>query len=114
MDTHRPAALARFWASALDDYEIAPYDDEELARSRAMGIDSPEDDPGVMLLRVDGAGPRIFLTFFPEPKTMKNRVHVDVTGDHTTLPTLGAVVVADHDDHVILADPEGNEFRVFP
>jgi hypothetical protein len=28
-DSHRPSALARFWAGALDAYEIAPYDEEE-------------------------------------------------------------------------------------
>ena len=114
IDCTHPASLARFWAAALDDYEIAPYDDEELARLRAMGIDSPEDDPSVLVQRADGAGPRLFLVRVPEPKTVKNRVHIDVTGDHAALLGLGATVVADHDDHHVLADPEGNEFCAFP
>lgn len=114
IDCRHPASLARFWAAALDEYEIAPYDDEELARLRAMGVDSPEDDPSVLLRRADNAGPRIFLVRVPEPKTAKNRVHIDVTGDRAALVRLGATVVADHDDHCVLTDPEGNEFCAFP
>nr|WP_042186268.1 VOC family protein [Kibdelosporangium sp. MJ126-NF4]CEL17171.1 hypothetical protein [Kibdelosporangium sp. MJ126-NF4]CTQ91600.1 hypothetical protein [Kibdelosporangium sp. MJ126-NF4] len=114
IDCRHPASLARFWAAVLDDYEIAPYDDEELARLRAMGIDSPEGDPSVLVHRTDGTGPRIFLTLVPEPKTVKNRVHIDVDGDPTALLALGATVVAEYDDHHVLADPEGNEFCAFP
>jgi hypothetical protein len=28
-DCRHPASLARFWAAALDQYEVAPYDDTE-------------------------------------------------------------------------------------
>ena len=35
-DCRHPASLARFWATVLDGYDVAPYDDEELARLRAM------------------------------------------------------------------------------
>jgi hypothetical protein len=42
-DAAHPASLARFWAKALDGYAVAPYDDEELARLRANGINGPED-----------------------------------------------------------------------
>ena len=41
-DCRHPAALARFWASVLDGYAVAPYDEAELARLRQLGIDDPE------------------------------------------------------------------------
>ena len=51
----------------------------------------------------------------PEPKTVKNRVHIDVTTDDVdALVAHGARVLrAKGDDgigHTILADPDGNEF----
>jgi len=30
IDRQHPASLARFWAGLLDDYDVAPYDDEEV------------------------------------------------------------------------------------
>ncbi len=77
-DCTHPASLARFWAAALDGYQVAPYDDAELARLRAMGIDDPEDDPSVLVEPISGSGPRLWFTRVPEPKTVKNRVHLDV------------------------------------
>jgi len=35
-DCRHPASVARFWAAALDGYQVAPYDDAELARRRAL------------------------------------------------------------------------------
>jgi hypothetical protein len=113
IDCNHPASLARFWAATLDDYEIAPYDDEELARLRERGIDSPEDDPTVLLIPL-GHGPRIFFQLVPESKTVKNRVHLDLDGDFTELLAIGATLTAVYPDHHLLADPEGNEFCVFP
>ena len=55
----------------------------------------------------------------PEPKTVKNRIHWDVTlGDATVgdLVAAGASVVRARDDEIrwtVLADPEGNEFCAF-
>ena len=51
----------------------------------------------------------------PEPKAGKNRVHLDVYGrDAGALVALGATVLADHGEWVVLGDPEGNELCVFP
>jgi glyoxalase superfamily protein len=115
IDCAAPAALARFWSAALDGYEVAPYDEEELARLRAQGIDDPEDDPTVLVQAA--AGPRLWLVRVPEAKAVKNRVHVDLRADDASaerdrLITLGATVAPDqHDDGlVVLLDPEGNEF----
>jgi len=51
----------------------------------------------------------------PEPKTVKNRVHLDVhTADIATLIAAGAKVLNDRDFRwVVMADPEGGEFCAF-
>ena len=113
-DCRHPASIARFWAAALDGYEVAPYDEAELARLRANGIFDPEDDPTV-LVEAPGTSPRIFFQLVPERKTVKNRIHLDlksvsVPDEVARLRGLGASLVAEHDDHVVLRDPEGNEF----
>lgn len=117
IDAAHPAALARFWAEALVDYEVAPYDEAELARLREMGIDSPEDDPTVLLEPCSGEGPRIFVQLVPEVKTVKNRLHLDVEpaphdfdAELERLLRLGATVVVSFEGWTTLADPEGNEF----
>ena len=50
----------------------------------------------------------------PEPKQAKNRVHIDVFGDVDELVTRGATIVERHERWTVMADPEGNEFCVFP
>jgi len=61
-DSRHPASAARFWAAALDDYEVAPYDEAELERLRTMGIFDPEDDPSVL---VEAQNRRIWWSGFP-------------------------------------------------
>jgi hypothetical protein len=118
IDCRHPASLARFWAAALDGYEVAPYDEAELARLRAAGVDDPEDDPTVLVER-PGATPRLFFQRVPEPKAGKNRVHLDLRCDSLAeeverLVALGAVVADDRPElgWVVLRDPEGNELCV--
>lgn len=117
IDCHHPASLARFWAEVLDGYAIAPYDEEELARLRELGIDDPEDDPSVLLEPAPGVRPRFFFQRVPEAKTVKNRMHIDLSADDVNLEVdrlvgLGARLLQRYDEHVLLADPEGNEFCV--
>jgi len=50
----------------------------------------------------------------PEPKTVKNRIHWDVRGDVAELEAAGARVLWETKRWVTMADPEGNEFCVFP
>ncbi len=50
----------------------------------------------------------------PEPKTVKNRIHWDVYGDAAELVSRGATHLWDQPRWTVLADPEGNEFCVFP
>ncbi len=50
----------------------------------------------------------------PEPKTVKNRVHWDVRGDVDEFLAAGATVLWRLPRWTTMADPEGNEFCVFP
>jgi hypothetical protein len=118
-DAVHPASLARFWAAALDGYAVAPYDDEELARLQANGINGPEDDPSVLVEPAAPGAPRMFFTLVPEAKIVKNRVHLDlraadVNEETARLVKLGATVLARLEGWITLADPEGNEFDVLP
>jgi len=114
IDAAHPATLARFWGEALDGYAIRPYDGEEIARLARLGL-TPETDPAVA---VDGPGPTVFLQQTAEPKTARNRVHLDIAAatdraaEVERLCGLGATVRDVRDDHTVMQDPEGNEFCV--
>lgn len=116
VDCARPSAVARFWAAVLDGYHVAAYDDDELARLRALGIDDVDDDPSVLVEPTSGVGPRIFFQLVPEPRTVKNRWHLDLTAtagrdaELARLTALGATVATVYDGHTLLLDVEGNEF----
>ena len=115
VDCARPAPLARFWVAVLEDYAIAPYTEEDLEHLRAQGVEDPEDDPTVLVLPGPGGGPRLWFTKVPEPKTVKDRIHLDlVAGDPGAelqrLTGLGARFLWETDTLTVLADPEGNEF----
>ncbi len=63
-----------------------------------------------------GDGPLIWIVPVPEPKVVKNRMHIDVFGHVDELLANGATLVlpkGDDRDWDVLADPEGNEFCVF-
>jgi hypothetical protein len=122
-DSPRPSLIARFWAEALDGYDVAPYDDAELARLRAAGITDISDDPSVMLepsgwtATVSLPMPRLIFQLVPEDKIAKNRVRLDLSAadpaaEVARLTGLGATVVAEHERWTTLADPDGNEFCV--
>jgi predicted enzyme related to lactoylglutathione lyase len=124
-DCRDAAPLARFWAEALG-WEVAPYDDAEVFRLAAAGIDDLEDDPSVVVLppEDDPGTPRLFFTEVAEPKLAKNRVHLDVVAEDDLgqeverLEGLGAEVRnwAEQDGGIwcVMLDPEGNEFCVLP
>ena len=118
-DCRHPASLARFWAAALEGYEVAPYDEAELDRLRAIGIDDPEDDPTVLVEPSSGSGPRLWFQRVPETKQVKNRVHLDlacadVRAEVLRLAGLGARVLAEQQGWVTMEDPQGNEFDLTP
>ncbi|MFJ8127081.1 VOC family protein [Streptomyces hydrogenans] len=99
-------ALAGFWAEVLN------------------GKVSDDDRPGDPEALVESEGAGLLFIRVPEPKTVKNRVHLDVQPQDRTrdeeverLLALGATLVGDHrkpdgTGWATLADPEGNEFCV--
>ena len=110
VDAADPAGLARFWAAALR-WEVAAEEPDEVDVWPA-GFGYP--DPAAL--------PLVFVPV-PEPKTGKNRVHLDLATESAAhqaaeverLLALGAVPAEIGQRDVpwtVLADPEGNEFCV--
>ena len=89
LDAVDPAGIATFWAEVLD-------------------LDVERLDGGDAVLRRDGEAV-LWVNRVPEPKTVKNRVHLDVGGDGRA-----ATVLHDEGEFRVLVDPEGNEFCAFP
>ena len=99
VDVADPPRIATWWAELLGG--VVKHDQES---SWLEGV------PGMPF---DG----ILFQGVPEPKTVKNRIHWDVTvPDLAPLLDHGARVVRRRDDEIgwtVMADPEGNEFCAF-
>jgi hypothetical protein len=112
-DATDPQRIARFWARALDYVPEPGYDDPDNAS----------------IVDPDGTGPAIGFLRVPEPKSAKNRMHIDirvgggpareqaVRAKVADLVSFGATVVREEHyggefGHVVMRDPEGNEFCV--
>ena len=112
--------IARFKDLCLDatDHQmLASWWCDVLGYERRIEPDweRPADWP-VPIVDPTGAGPLIWIVPVPEPKTVKNRMHIDVFGDVSQLVARGARVVlprGDDREWNVLVDPEGNEFCVF-
>jgi catechol 2,3-dioxygenase-like lactoylglutathione lyase family enzyme len=103
-DAHDPARLARFWAGML-------------------GREVVEEAGGTLL---PGEDAQLSLSFVPSraEKVGRNRMHLHLTSasladqEHTVATALGLggghldVGQLPEEEHVVLADPEGNEFCV--
>jgi len=94
-----------FWAAALG-YERREVNEQYVA------LVPPEREPG---------HPPLLFQKVPEPKVVKNRVHLDFVAEVmpdevARLVALGATVLAERSlgdfAWTVLADPEGNEFCV--
>ena len=102
IDARDPAALGRWWQEALG-WVVVNDDPEEFEIRPA-----PDRFPGLLFAAV------------PEPKTVKNRLHLDFRpGDKDrevermlALGATGADVGQGDESWVVLADPEGNEFCI--
>jgi hypothetical protein len=94
------AAIATWWGSVLD----APVVHDE------RGFSYVHEIPGAPFDSLD-------FVPVPEPKTVKNRIHLDFdTDDVSALVAAGATLIRPRDDEIgwtVLADPEGNEFCAF-
>ncbi|GAA2996953.1 VOC family protein [Streptomyces fulvorobeus] len=79
-DCARPAERARFWASALGYAEKPPPAGFADWHAWFAHHGTPEDDwdDGAYLADPEGTGPGISFLKVPEPKAVKNRLHLDV------------------------------------
>lgn len=136
IDCTSPAVVAAFWREALGYVDAPPPVGFASWEAWFVACDVPEDerDDGASLVDPAGVGPSLSLLRVPEPKVVKNRLHLDlqVSGGRAEtadvrreaiaetvarLLRAGGSVVAEHHvsgalDHVVMADPEGNELCV--
>ncbi|MCO1596570.1 hypothetical protein M8C17_15545 [Micromonospora sp. RHAY321] len=140
VDCAEPIALARFWAAALG-YEVEDNSAliDQLATSGAIGPEAYVETDGRLAFRElaavrhpedpvqpvsgIGLGRRLLFQAVPEPKQVKNRLHIDLHAGPDEreatvqrLVGLGATVLREVADrgsrHTTMVDPEGNEFDV--
>ncbi|KAB8176785.1 MULTISPECIES: VOC family protein [Microbispora] len=114
VDCHDPERLAAFWCAVLDFKVI----------DRSEGkVEIGSWEPTVEEVRARQMPPTLVFIRVPEGKTVKNRLHLDVspidgsTDDEVArLLGLGAAKVdvgqGSGRSWVVMADPEGNEFDV--
>jgi hypothetical protein len=109
IDCDDALVVGRFWSAALD---------------RPLAEEPEPSTFFTSIVRTDhgtGGEPQWLFAKVPEPKSVKNRVHVDLVADDrekeiARLVELGATRGADHDEYghswTVMADPEGNEFCI--
>jgi hypothetical protein len=111
VDCHDIELVASFWQGALGwrrTHEDLTSDDPEIVLEPPAG--SPED----------GTSPDLVFLSVPEPKSVKNRLHLDLRPldqavEVARLEGLGATRVdvgQGEPSWVVMADPDGNEFCV--
>ena len=134
-DCADPERLAIFWAATLHYKQQDPPDGFATWQAflEAQGVPESEWNSANAVVDPAGAGPRIYFQRVPEPKIVKNRVHLDlnVGGGHAVplderrrrvdaeverLQGLGATSLRALEQRgeywVVMQDPEGNEFCV--
>ena len=95
--------LAAFWSAAL-----------------GSNVDEDSTDERAWVEPAGWGGPNLWFRRVPEGKTAKNRQHFDlramgpVSAEVERLVGLGATVIGEDGDLIVMADPEGNEFCVEP
>jgi len=98
-DCEQPLRVAEFWASAL-----------------GSNVDEDSTEDRAWVEPAGWGGPNLWFQKVPEPKTAKNRQHFDLRAigpldeEEARLVALGATVVRESEDLIVMADPEGNEF----
>lgn len=117
VDCADPSALSRFWAAALD-YQVL----DESTDVVEIGPGGRTDEELVADFRSGPAVPSLIFIRVPEPKTVKNRLHLDLSpidsdrdSEVARLEDLGASrtdLAPAGSSWVVMTDPEGNEFCV--
>jgi hypothetical protein len=128
-----PDRLASFWATALGYSKQDPPPGYATwpAFLAAQGIPDDQWNSASAVIDPEGRGPRLYFQRVPEPKVVKNRVHLDLNvsgGRHVPLEErrvrvnaeverllgVGATQLRPVEERgeywVVMADPEGNEF----
>ncbi len=95
LDAVDPLRLGTFWAAVL-------------------GLELAEAGEGDAVLHGPSPEHTVWINAVPEPKSAKNRVHLDVVGDVAEIVARGATVLDEQPRWTVMADVEGNEFCVFP
>jgi catechol 2,3-dioxygenase-like lactoylglutathione lyase family enzyme len=132
-DCADPGALSTFWGEVLgypEEQPPPPFTTWPEALD-AWGVPEDNRNDYSAVSHPQKAGPRLFFQKVPEPKTVKNRVHLDVRAapglqgeermaaleaEAERLVSLGARRLERHEPggigagHLVMADPEGNEF----
>ncbi|MFF3641461.1 VOC family protein [Streptomyces sp. NPDC002564] len=131
LDCADAGLLAAFWKTALGYVDEPPPAPFTTRAEWLASFDLPEGesaDDAAWLCDPAGRGPRLSILEVPEPKTAKNRLHLDIrvpghggaderwariTAESARLVRAGGRVLAEFaGHHVVMADPEGNEFCV--
>ncbi len=117
------ALISHTSIDSLDAYAMSVFWGEVLGFAEAPDDPNEAGDEECMILSADG-GHRLLFIEVPDPKQVKNRLHLDLKpaegtreGELERLLGLGARAVADRrrpdgSGWVVLADPEGNEFCI--
>lgn len=134
IDSAGPHTLADWWADALG-WQVEPSDEGFIRQMIAAGHATEEDatthrgvlvwKEGAAIIPPEGAegAPRILFQLVPEPKTVKNRVHLDLrVGEDDAEQVVERLIAGGalflhrgrQGPHtwLTIADPEGNEFCV--
>ena len=140
IDCAEPERLAAFWAAALGYIVEPPPAPFATWRAYWLSQGLSEEDLGAgdcsdSVIDPHGVGPRIWFQQVPEPKVVKNRLHLDlgvsggrsvpfatrkerVLAEMARLGNVGASRLRIEDSEgsgsffVVMHDPEGNEFCV--
>jgi hypothetical protein len=130
-DCEDPHAVCAFWAEALG-YDV-DRDEEQIKHLLAEGVATDDDvmtldgqlvwADGAACADPEGTRPRMYFQRVPEPRSAKNRVHLDLrvpeaqrAAEVERLLALGARRLGEGQQGphtwVVMADLEGNEFCV--
>ncbi|ADD44711.1 VOC family protein [Stackebrandtia nassauensis] len=130
IDSQTPHQLADWWAEALG-WQVEPSDEEFIRRMVSEGHADEADTTthnGVLVWKAgqairhpdDESYPRFLFQLVPEPKTVKNRMHLDVRvgadkieSELERLTATGATFLHRGNQGpfrwITITDPEGNE-----
>ena len=126
-DCRDPDSLATFWAEALGYQKQWTWDPDTVREMRAKGLRDDQVNQRCAVIDPEGRRPRLYFQRVPEPKTVKNRLHLDLHVGHDRaereaqrLEILGARRLRVQQDQfgpfqdfaIVMQDPEGNEFCV--